>query len=204
MQVADADAVHGYWFGDAAADPAAAAAQRALWFGGGAEIDAAITARFGATIAAAAQGGLESWKSSPRGTLAYILVCDQFPRNVWRGTARAFSLDARALTAARHAMASGQYASLAPLERVFVLLPFEHSESLDDQRVCVAHFEMLARDATGPWRPQFDGFLDYARQHLALIERFGRFPHRNRLLGRVSTAAEGAFLEGGGAVFGQG
>ncbi|MBV6424388.1 MAG: hypothetical protein NAOJABEB_02198 [Steroidobacteraceae bacterium] len=204
MRVTDSDEVLAYWFGQAAVDPAAVAAQYALWFRGGAEVDAAIAARFGATIEAAARGALASWKATPRGTLAYILVCDQFPRNVWRGTARAYSLDGFALAAARDALGGGQYASLAPVERAFVLMPFEHSESLDDQRTCVAEFSALVRDAAGPWQAQMAGFLDYSRQHLALIERFGRFPHRNRLLGRTSTAAEVAFLEGGGAVFGQG
>ncbi|MBX3695357.1 MAG: DUF924 domain-containing protein [Steroidobacteraceae bacterium] len=203
MQVAGADAVLAYWFGDAATDPVAAEARRSLWFGGSADVDATIATRFGATLEAAVRGELESWQGSPRGTLAYILVCDQFPRNVWRGTPRAFALDAQALAAARHLMASGQFVSLTPGEKAFALLPFEHSESLDDQRTCVAHFETLVREVPDAWRAQYEGYLDYARQHLALIERFGRFPHRNRVLGRESSAAELAFLEAGGATFGQ-
>lgn len=202
--MAQADAVLDYWFADAATDPVAAGARNAFWFRSSTEVDAEIAARFSATIDAAADGGLDAWQASPRGTLAFILVCDQFPRNVWRGTPRAFSLDARALAAAHHADDTGLFAKLTPVERAFALLPFEHSEVLADQRLCLARFEALQREAPEAWQPLLAGHADYARQHLALIERFGRFPHRNRLLGRESTADERAFLAGGGAVFGQG
>lgn len=200
----DARQVLEFWFGDAAHDPAAAAARQPFWFQGNAQTDALITARFGATIEAAARGGLAQWRESARGALAFVLVCDQFPRNVWRGTARAFSCDALALGAAHDAIATGALARLSPVEQAFLLLPLEHSEALADQRDCVARFEALLAASPAPWRELVEGWLRYAREHLALIERFGRFPHRNRVLGRPSTDAEREYLDGGGARFGQG
>lgn len=199
-----ADSILEFWFGPAAADPAAASARAAMWFGSSAETDEAILGRYLPAIEAAARGDFASWQADARGALALIVLLDQFPRNAWRGTARAFSCDAQALSASRAAVTAGHLARLSPVEQAFAILPFEHSEALADQHECVRLFTGLEQSAPEPWRPLLAGYLQYAQQHLEIVERFGRFPHRNRVLGRESTPAERAYLESGGAAFGQG
>jgi uncharacterized protein (DUF924 family) len=197
-------AILAFWFADAAGDPSRAAAREGIWFGASTETDDAIRETFGAAIEAAARGELEAWTRTPRSALALVLLHDQFPRNVWRGTARAFAQDAQALATARGSVAAGHLAALAPVEQAFLIMPYEHSESLSAQRECVQLSERIARAAPPEWRPLLEHYADFARQHLALIERFGRFPHRNAVLGRASTAEERAHLSAGGATFGQG
>lgn len=200
----DPETVLAYWFGGAARDPAAAAARQPFWFEASPAVDAEIRDRFGPWIDAARAGRLDAWTGAPRPALARVVLLDQFPRNAWRGSADAFSCDALALATARHLVASGQLEALAPVEQAFAILPFEHSESLADQRECVRLSAAIAAAAPAAWQPLLRGWQDYAEQHLALIERFGRFPHRNRALGRDSTPAERAYLGEGGATFGQG
>lgn len=198
----DPEAILDLWFGDASYDPAKARAREALWFAS-AETDALIRQRFAATIEAAARGDLASWTDAPRSALALVVLLDQFTRNVGRGTARAFAHDAQAFETARQAVASGHFARLSPVEQSFLILPYEHSESLEHQRESVRLYADVAQAAPVVWRPLLEYYLEFAKQHLALIERFGRFPHRNRVLGRESTPAERAYLTGGGATFGQ-
>jgi uncharacterized protein (DUF924 family) len=168
---------------------------REQWFRKDAAFDAAIRERFGAPIARALAGGLGEWCTLPQGALARVLVLDQFTRNAFRGTADAFAGDARALATANAALAQGFDRDLAPVERWFLYMPFEHSESLADQERAVALFETLAAQ-TG-----LEGPLEWARKHEAIIRRFGRFPHRNDILGRVSTPEEAAFLQTPGSSF---
>lgn len=155
------------------------------WFTKDDDFDAALRRRFGTLHAEAAAGGLADWEATADGRMALILVLDQMSRNLHRGDARAFAQDAHARAVARQALAAGDHV-FAPSERcLFLFLPFEHSEELADQLMSDALFRALG-DA---------GLLDYAEQHRVIIERFGRFPHRNATLGRTSTAEELAFLE---------
>jgi uncharacterized protein (DUF924 family) len=183
-----------FWFGE----PAERAHGRAreAWFRKDPAFDDAIRSRFRGLPDEARAGGLDGWENGgDDGALALLLVCDQFPRNLFRGDARAFALDSRALALARRLVAQGRDARLRPVERAFVYLPFEHAESLADQREAVRLFGALRGD------PDAGGYLDWAVRHLDVIERFGRFPHRNQALGRVSTAQERAFLAQPGSRF---
>jgi uncharacterized protein (DUF924 family) len=184
------DTILDFWFGDTAAP-------RPEWFRKDDAFDAQIRERFGAAIEAALDGTLDAWDTQgPHAALARILLLDQFTRNAFRGTPRAFAGDASALAAARAMVARGDDGVLPPLQRVFAYLPFEHAEDAGAQRESLRLFEALA--AQGPAFAEFD---DYARRHAAVIERFGRFPHRNAILGRASSAEETAFLSQPGSSF---
>ncbi|MBS0570505.1 MAG: DUF924 domain-containing protein [Proteobacteria bacterium] len=153
--------------------------------------DAALRQRFSGLWERAVAGDLVSWRHAPRGRLAEIIVLDQFSRNIYRGTPRAFAQDPMALALAQEAVAAGALASLAPDERTFVLMPFMHSES----RQVHAQAQMLFREHTPPANHAFE------LRHKDIIDRFGRYPHRNRILGRVSTPEERAFLDQPGSGF---
>ncbi len=199
----DPEVILEFWFAGAAGDAVDALARNVFWFGTNPDADAIVRARFGPVIDAAAAGALAGWLSGPRSALALVIVFDQFPRNAFRGTARAFAHDARALETARQAVAAGYLAALAPIEGAFLILPYAHDESVESQRESVRLSRQLVRDAPQPWRALLEEYLAFAEQHAALIERFGRFPHRNRVLGRASTALEEEYLSSGGATFGQ-
>ncbi len=163
------------------------------WFRKSDSFDADIAARFSLAVQAAQDGGLDQWAHSPQGALALLIVLDQFPRNIHRGSPRAFAGDARARDIARVALAGGIEAALTPVQRVFVYLPFEHAEGMVDQDASVQLFAGLPPTS---WR---DGAVASAEQHREVIRRFGRFPNRNLALGRANTEEETAFLaEGGG------
>ena len=159
--------------------------KRELWWKSTPEFDAAIADRFGALIDAAMAGRLDSWRKSPDGALALIVLCDQFPRNVHRGTRRAFSGDARAREVARHALAHGYPAAYPNDMRLFFYMPLQHSEDLGDQDLCCSLFATLGN-------PDNDR---YAREHRDIVARFGRFPHRNEAMGRACTAEELEYLK---------
>lgn len=160
------------------------------WYAGGAELDALIDVRFGDLWQALHDGGLDHWISGPAGALAYIVVADQFSRNIHRGNAKAFATDAKARAAARVALDNGWDMAAPEPERQFFYMPFEHSEDMADQdhSVTLMH-ERMSSD------PELEL---HAKAHRLVIEQFGRFPFRNDALGRESTAAERAFLESGG------
>lgn len=158
------------------------------WFKHDDAFDAAIRERFASTYEEAAAGKLSAWENSPEGALALVIVLDQFPRNMFRGSARCFAADPLARAAAGRAIARGFDQATAMPERTFFYLPFEHSEALDDQERSVALFA-----ATGD-----ADSLKWAELHADIIRRFGRFPHRNAPLGRITTPDEQAFLDGGG------
>ncbi|MEK0082206.1 DUF924 family protein [Benzoatithermus flavus] len=164
---------------------------RPRWFTPDSAFDAEIARRFGPLIEDAADGRLAAWVREPRGALALCILLDQFPRNVWRGTPRAFAYDRYALPVAEEALARGHDRALSPEERLFLYLPLEHSEDLERQQRCVALMEGLGDP----------GWLDYAVRHRDIVARFGRFPHRNAVLGRTSTAEEEAFLQEPNASF---
>lgn len=168
---------------------------RDAWFKPDAAFDSAIAENFGTTLDAAAAGAHESWATSAPGALALAIVLDQFPRNLFRGTARAFATDARALAMARAAIARRHDLALAPMQRAFLYLPFEHSEAMADQDLSCALFEGL-RDDLRLSAP--NGAIDYAWRHRAVIQKYGRYPHRNAALGRESTEQESAWLAAGG------
>lgn len=198
------DTIHAFWFGPSADtddDADIIARQSASWWKKDPETDAEIRARFAALVGRAATGELDGWLSSARGHLALILLTDQFPRNIWRGQAAAFAFDVLALRWAKAALERGLDLELRPIERVFLYLPLEHSERLADQREAVRLFDALAAGAATVVRPAFAAYLDYARRHLEIIERFGRFPHRNGALGRETSAAEAIFLRQPGSGF---
>jgi uncharacterized protein (DUF924 family) len=190
----DAQAVLDFWFG--APDSLSFGSARREWFAKDDAFDALIRERFGAAIESALRGELEPWAEAAPSALAQILLLDQFTRNAFRGTARAFAGDARALAAASRMVGARQDESLAPFMRGFVYLPFEHAESLAMQDEAVRLFTRLAAES-----PEQAGMLDYAHRHRAVIERFGRFPHRNDILGRRSTAEEIAFIAQPGSGF---
>jgi uncharacterized protein (DUF924 family) len=179
-----------FWFGDAPLQP------RREWFTKDAAFDAQIRERFGALIEAALRGEVDAWQAAPDTALARVLVLDQLTRNAFRDTPRAFAGDAQALAGARDMVARGFDQALAPLQRVFVYLPFEHAEDLAAQEEALRLYAALtAADAS------LADNEAWARKHHVIIERFGRFPHRNAVLGRASTPEEIEFLKQPGSRF---
>jgi uncharacterized protein (DUF924 family) len=175
---------------------------RQEWFRKDERFDEQIRERFGALTKRALAGGLRDWdEAGPQGLLARIIVLDQFTRNAYRGTPASFEGDVLALAAARALVKSGADRALTPHGRWFAYLPFEHAEDARTQAQSVELFTALAREYTGADRAAFDGALDYAHRHRGVIARFGRFPHRNRILGRASTPEELAFLRQPGSGF---
>jgi len=198
---AKADDVLAFWFGQQR-DGFASDAHRKLWFAGGAAFDAEIREQFIGTVAAVTSGDIDGWLTQPRNRLAYILVCDQFPRHLFRGTGEAFNFDPQALDAARSGIATGMDHELTFDERAFFYMPLEHSEVLLDQHACVGLFSLLRDRTPEGFRHLTGASLKYAHQHRDIVLRFGRFPHRNALLQRPSTPQELKFLEEG-STFGQ-
>lgn len=163
------------------------------WFQADPDFDALIHTRFADIYEMAARGVLDDWKNDADGCLALCIVVDQFPRNMFRGTAKAFATDAHAIAISRYAVSKGFDQRIEPARRRFLYLPFEHAENLNDQRTSVALFETIKKDD-----PQ--GY-DYAQRHLDVIEQFGRFPHRNAILGRTNTPEEVVYLAKPGSGF---
>jgi uncharacterized protein (DUF924 family) len=194
--LADIGAVLRFWFAEPQTPQAQYAQRRKLWFGKNPEFDRTIGARFQSLSEQAAEGRLQHWQASPLGSLALIVLLDQFPRNMFRDTPRAFATDGLARAVAQHSLSQAFDRALEPIQRIFVYLPLEHSENLDDQRQSVQLFTALAAE-----NPELADCLDYALKHQVVIERFGRFPHRNRILGRSSTPAEIEFLQQPGSSF---
>ncbi len=188
-----------YWFQDL--DREDIEPRLDIWFHKKPETDAYIKERFERDVEAAARGERDQWMDSARPCLALILLLDQFTRNIYRDSPEAFAQDARALAAAFHALEKGFDHELPPMARTFVYLPLEHSEDMETQERSVKLFTALAGDAPDKRRETFLVFLDYAERHRAIIERFGRFPHRNSVLGRESTPEEIEFLKLPGSSF---
>lgn len=191
--MADFREVLDFWFGPAGSPEHGR--PREAWFRKSNAFDDAMRARFLDLHQLAADGQLQAWAAASDSLLALIVVLDQFPRNLFRGTSRAFATDAQALAAAQSAVARGFDRLLLPMQRWFVYLPFEHAEDLALQRRCLDLFEGLRSD------PDSGGSIDYARRHFEVIARFGRFPHRNATLGRASTPEEVEFLRQPGSSF---
>lgn len=168
---------------------------RKAWFIKNPEFDEEVRSRFLSTYYQAAAGELDHWKELPRSCLALIILLDQCPRNLFRGQPQAFATDSKALSIAQHAVSQGFDKKLLPVQRWFIYLPFEHSENLEHQRYCTELFSTLKDD------PDSSDTIDYAYRHMEVIERFGRFPHRNKILGRESTPEEEEFLKQPGSSF---
>lgn len=186
------EAIHDFWFGELDADGLCASDRNSRWFGADEETDATCRDRFGDYLDKALKGALDHWADSDRGLIALVVVLDQFSRNIHRDTARAFAGDDRALILAEDAIASGRHLRLPAIHRVFLYLPLEHREDLATQDRCVALFQALEDTMQ---QPQFAGFTRYAVAHREVIAQFGRFPHRNALLGRSSSPEELTFME---------
>ena len=191
--IAAAQDVLEFWFGPP--DVAAFGKPRKEWFTKDAAFDEGIRARFAPLWEQARTGLLAGWDASPRELLAFIIACDQFPRNMFRGDARSFATDPLALDAARRMVGRSWDKQLASVEKAFAYLPFEHSENLADQDRSVALFASDPSDAV------LKGYTDYAIKHRDFIARFGRFPHRNAIVGRASTSEELEFLSQPGSSF---
>ena len=188
-----AAAILDFWFG--AEDSPSSSTPRDVWFRKDAAFDAEIRERFGSAIATALAGGYGEWCANAEGALARVLVLDQFTRNVYRDTPTAFAGDARALATAQDAVERGLDRALNPFGRWFLYMPFEHAEDAAAQQRSLALFGVLAQDS-GLAAP-----LEWAQKHADVIARFGRYPHRNAILGRASTPEEVAFLSQPGSRF---
>jgi len=195
-----AQSICDFWFGGVA-DDEAGKRQAKLWWSKDAGLDAELTERFSGLVTAARSGQLEQWNDSALGRLALILLTDQLPRNIFRGTPEAFASDPQARQLCLAGLERGDDKTLKPIQRVFFYLPLEHSESLIDQDHAVSLFAALLQAMPQPVTEQYRGFLTYAQKHRHVIQRFGRFPHRNAILGRQSSAEETAFLAEPGSLF---
>jgi uncharacterized protein (DUF924 family) len=190
-----------FWFGGLNESEPVPSERFDLWFGGARATDQQIRDCFAAEVERAGAGAYDGWSVAPRGTLALLILLDQFPRNIFRGTPRAYAFDEKARAFCLRGLAAGQDRELISVERAFFYLPLEHAEDSVLQQRSVTAFTELLSQAPDPLKETCRGFLDYAKRHLAIIERFGRFPHRNKSLSRPSTAGEEAFLRKPGSSF---
>lgn len=201
MQPAD---VLDYWFGDSAnldVDGLKEYFQR--WFQGGKEIDKEIKTRFGKAVQQAAADELSRWENSTEGSLALIIFLDQFTRNVYRGTAKAFSYDIKALRLCQKLIDSGADKEMSWPQRGFCYMPLQHAEDLNMQQQGIGMYLDLVEDTPDDLKKMATGFLLSAREHKTIIDKFGRFPHRNKVLQRQSTDKELIYLAAGAKSFGQ-
>lgn len=188
-----ASSVLDFWFG--APGSAERNGARTVWFRKDAAVDDEIRRRFGDAVAIALAGGFGDWCASAHGALARVLLLDQFTRNIFRDTPRAFAGDERALATAEDAVDRGLDRELDPYQRWFLYMPFEHAEDVAAQHRSLALYTALAREMND------DGALAWAKKHADVVFRFGRYPHRNAILGRPSTPEEEAFLREPGSRF---
>jgi uncharacterized protein (DUF924 family) len=191
-----------FWFGDLRGPEDVDRSKMKMWWMGGDAIDAEIRQRFGSKVADALDGKLGAWQTSPRGALALVILLDQFTRNVGRGTPGAFAGDRAALEVCLAAIARGDDRKLRPIERAFLYMPMMHAEDRDVARRSIETFEQLSRDVAA-LGGEYPDFKSHALQHADIVLRFGRFPHRNEVLGRTPSPDESEFLASGGPSFGQ-
>lgn len=183
-----------FWFGETGSLAERIASHSRLWWSKSESIDQEIRERFGSDLVALLAGELEQWKASAEGWLAMIILADQFSRNMYRDDARAFAQDDLALALCLEGLEQGIDQQLDLLQRVFFYLPLEHSELSEMQQRSVAQMKKLVELAPGDLKKEFEGFHNYALAHLDVIEKYGRFPHRNAILGRDSSKEELAYL----------
>jgi len=197
-----ADEILDFWFGPPDErgwdfDPA----RYDLWFGRSEETDHLVIERFGEDARAAAEGKLDHWAETPHGRMALLILLDQFPRHIHRGKPEAWAQDPKAQALVLEGLELGHDQALSPIERSFFYLPLEHAEDRELQARSVALYRVLADAAPERVRDRYLSFLDYAIRHQVIVDRFGRFPHRNAILGRESTEEEKAFLLEPGSSF---
>lgn len=182
-----------FWFGDLRQGFPVTDRKRLWWFGDE-SLDRQLAALFGHQVRQALWGQLDDWAGQPRGRLALIILLDQFTRSIYRGSEDAFSGDAQAELLCREGLKKGHDTALEGSEKLFFLMPLEHAEDIHAQDLCVSQLENLLAEVATEQRHQVDNALDFAHEHRNLIVRFGRFPHRNKILGRSSTPEELAYL----------
>lgn len=190
-----------FWFGDFSVPDYPTQDRYQLWFGKSEHTDKIVRDGFFSDLERAAHGEHGDWESDPRGRLALILLLDQFPRMIYRETPQAFAYDEAAQTLSLEGMSERCDEALNPFERLFFYLPLEHAESLELQRRSVDAVQRLLASSTSELAGKLAGYLDYAVRHFEVIERFGRFPHRNGMLKRDSTPEETIYLQQPGAFF---
>ena len=191
-----AEVLH-YWLADGLEKDWPSASLEKRWFGGGVEQDVEIDAMFGPLVAAALDGDLVDWEATPLTRLALVIVLDQFTRNVYRGQAQAFAGDGRAQQLVMQSLALGHDQALPRVGRVFFYMPLMHAEDPALQDECVSRFEALIKSSPPELSETLNGNLKFAREHRDIIQRFGRFPYRNAVLGRKSSPEESEFLKNG-------
>ena len=197
---ADVAGIHDFWFGPLDHSGMCDEERNALWFTSSPATDNSIRQRFGSLVQRALGGELDHWSGSDDGLVALIVPLDQFTRNLYRDTPQAFDGDEAALALARDTIANGRYQRLPAIHQAFLFMPLEHCEQLAVQEQCVTLFEALAASSG---HPLLASFARYAAAHRDVIARFGRFPHRNAILGRENTPEEQEYLEGDAPTFGQ-
>lgn len=203
----EARKVREFWFGKLPPTPEQLTTRMQMWFGYDQspeqqqEWDDSIHSQFEPLVRQAIDGELMAWADGPRRRMSLILLLDQFPRNIYRGTARVYAGDEQALALALSGMNSGADAALDTVQRLFFYMPLQHSEARDVQDESVAAYRRLVLEAPDALKPTFKSCLDYAERHREVVARFGRFPHRNRILGRASTPDELAYMNSGGEDF---
>ncbi|MFK8076010.1 MAG: DUF924 family protein [Granulosicoccus sp.] len=173
------------------------------WFMGGQKLDEYLKATYSTTLTAAANGELDHWLDDAQSALAFIVLLDQFNRNMNRGTAKAFALDAKALAVSRQALDLNYTSQYTLTQKMFCYMPFEHDESYESQKTAVELFQQLKNDAPDEYKEFADGALASAIEHQEIVEQFGRYPHRNKTLGRANTDKEEQWLAGDHKSFGQ-
>jgi uncharacterized protein (DUF924 family) len=183
-----------FWFGEETDDAVIVRQKTKLWFGKEEAADAGIRYRFSDSLDMAAAGELEDWLRLPVGRLAFIILTDQFPRHMFRGKDLAYDYDALARKCCREGLKLRAHLTLLPIQRMFFYLPLEHSEQIEDQELSLQLFQEMLDQAPPQHDAMFRSYRDYAQQHYEIIKRFGRFPQRNRVLGRESTPEEIQFL----------
>ena len=193
-----------YWLGPSLESPETAFARRDVWYDGGPEVDAEIRARFGALMPQALAGDLTAWQETPDGALALILLLDQFTRNLYRNTPDAYAGDARAFEIVNRAIDHALDRELHPVPRIWLYHPFHHSEEIEQQDRGIGLLHAVRDGAPVPWHRFIDRSIWGWTRHRDIVARFGRFPHRNDVLGRSSSDEERAFLAESGQSFGQG
>lgn len=191
---AQAEQVLEFWLGDALTLGWPSQSRSELWFGGGKALDQQIESAFGDLVRQATAGGLAHWEAAPLDRLALVLLLDQFTRNVFRGSAEAFCGDQRALAIALDTIDRSWDAVLPLAGKVFLMLPLSHAESLDMQERAVAYISRVASAAPARYKAALESHVKSAHEHRAIVAEFGRFPHRNAVLGRSTTAREQAWL----------
>jgi len=190
----------GFWFGDLA--PSVPNKGRfEMWFGKDSQTDRQIVERFRKHIGPAGSGAFDDWQEGPESCLALIVLLDQFPRNTFRNSPKAFDYDPKAREVSRNGMSRKHDRKLPLFGRLFFYMPFQHSEHLNDQEKSLQLYGSLLEEAAPELKQTFEMVMDYARRHHEIIARFNRFPHRNDILGRESTPEEVEFLKGPGSSF---